>query len=145
MSFLNNSYYLNKDLIFIFMNKKYGIIVLIVLLFGVLAYFYTQKPHRDIGAEKVEFRLSSDTLLDQFISDEDAASSKFLDKTIVIFGSVTEINKNFLTLDDKIYCKFDVVIPKKNTNSSIAIKGRCIGFDSLLQQIKLDQCLILEP
>ena len=36
-------------------------------------------------------------------------------------------------------------IPKKNTNSSIAIKGRCIGFDSLLQQIKLDQCLILEP
>jgi hypothetical protein len=112
---------------------------------GVLAYFYTQKPHRDIGAEKVEFRLSSDTLLDQFISDEDAASSKFLDKTIVIFGSVTETNKNFLTLDDKIYCKFDVVIPKKNTNSSIAIKGRCIGFDSLLQQIKLDQCLILEP
>lgn len=145
MSFLNNSYYLNKDLIFVFMNKKYGIIVLFVLLLGLVAYFHTQKPHRDIGAEKVEFRLSSDTLLNQFISDEGAASSKFLDKTIVIFGSVTEINKNFLTLDDKIYCKFDGVIPNNNTKSLIEIKGRCIGFDSLSEQIKLDQCSILEP
>jgi len=63
----------------------------------------------------------------------------------VIFGSVTEINKNFLTLDDKIYCKFDGVIPNNNTKSLIEIKGRCIGFDSLLEQIKLDQCSILEP
>lgn len=145
MSFLNNSYYLNKDLIFVFMNKKYGIIVPLVLVLGVISYFYTQKSHRDISTEKVEFRLSSDTLLNQFISNEGAASSKFLDKTIVIFGSVTEINKNFLTLDDKIYCKFDEVIPKNNTKSLIEIKGRCIGFDSLSEQIKLDQCSILEP
>ena len=70
MSFLNNSYYLNKDLIFVFMNKKYGIIVPLVLVLGVISYFYTQKSHRDISTEKVEFRLSSDTLLNQFISDD---------------------------------------------------------------------------
>ncbi len=145
MPFLNNSYYINKDLIFVFMKNKHNIIFLFALTLGVLVYYYTQKPHRNITTEKVEFRLSSDSLLNEFISNEIIASSKFLDKTLVIFGSVTEINKNFLTLDDKIYCKFDGVIPKNNTNSKIVIKGRCIGFDSLLEQIKLDQCSFLEP
>ena len=145
MPFLTNSYYINKDLIFVFMKNKHNIIFLFVLILGVLVYYYTQKPHRNITTEKVEFRLSSDSLLNEFISNEIIASSKFLDKTLVIFGSVTEINKNFLTLDDKIYCKFDGVIPKNNSNSKIVIKGRCIGFDSLLEQIKLDQCSFLEP
>jgi hypothetical protein len=27
-------------------------------------------------------------------------------------------------------------------NDSVTVKGRCIGFDDLLEEIKLDQCTI---
>lgn len=125
------------------MKKKNSILLLIVLALVALIYFYVQKPHRNISSEKIEFNLSSDAILNEFLSNEPLALSRFLDKTIVIYGTLTEINKNFLTLDDNIYCKFDGNIPDIPLNSSLKIKGRCIGFDMLLEQIKLDQCSIL--
>jgi len=125
------------------MKKKNSILLLIVLTLVALIYFYVQKPHRNISSEKIEFNLSSDAILNEFLSNEPLALSRFLDKTIVIYGTLTEINKNFLTLDDNIYCKFDETIPDIPLNTSLKIKGRCIGFDMLLEQIKLDQCSIL--
>ena len=124
-------------------NKSWFVFFFIVILIA-SAYVYIQKPHRDISVETVEYSISSDALLNEFLVNEANASIKFLDKTIVVYGTLTEIYNNFLVVDDKIYCKFDVNTPEIPSNSFLKIKGRCIGFDVLLEQVKLDQCSILD-
>jgi len=124
-------------------NKSWFVFFFIVIMITSV-YVYIQKPHRDISAESVEYSISSDALLDEFLVNEANASAKFLDKTIVVYGALTEIYNNFLALDNKIYCKFEKEVPKIPLNYSLKVKGRCIGFDVLLEQVKLDQCSILD-
>lgn len=44
--------------------------------------------------------------------------------------------------------KFSVTSPKifseLKANNPISVKGRCIGYDDLLEEIKLDQCSIVK-
>ena len=47
-------------------------------------------------------------------------------------------------INNKIFCKFDNIVNKININDSIVVKGRCIGYDELLEEIKLDQCSIVK-
>ena len=124
-------------------NKSWFVFFFIVVLIA-FAYIYIQKPHRDISTESVEYSISSDALLDEFLVNEANASAKFLDKTIVVYGALTEIYNNFLAVDNKIYCKFEKEVPIIPLKSSLKVKGRCIGFDVLLEQVKLDQCSILD-
>ena len=142
MEFLHKSCYINIVLIIIFMKNKTGFIFSFIAILVASIYIYTQKPHRNISNEKVEFVLFSDEFLKEFKVNEGTAAAKFLDKTVLVEGVVTEINMNYLTLDDKIYCKFEKEIPKNVLNTNLKVKGRCIGFDELLEQVKLDQCSI---
>lgn len=124
--------------------NKTGFVFFFIFILIASAYVYIQKPHRDISAETVEFSISSDALLNEFLVNEANASAKFLDKTIVVYGALTEIYNNFLAVDNKIYCKFEKEVPIIPLKSSLKVKGRCIGFDVLLEQVKLDQCSILD-
>lgn len=124
------------------MKNKTGFIFSFIAILVASIYIYTQKPHRNISNEKVEFVLFSDEFLKEFKVNEGTAAAKFLDKTILVEGVVTEINMNYLILDNKIYCKFDKELPKNVLNTNLKVKGRCIGFDELLEQVKLDQCSI---
>lgn len=124
-------------------NKSWFVFFFIVILIA-SAYIYIQKPHRDITNETVEFSISSDALLKEFLVNEANASAKFLDNTIVVYGTLSENNNNFLVLDNKIYCNFEIEPPEISLNSTLTVKGRCIGFDVLLEQVKLDQCSILD-
>ena len=126
------------------MKNKTGFVFFFIVILIAFAYIHIQKPHRDISAETVEFSISSAALLNEFLVNEANASTKFLDKTIVVYGILTEIYNNFLAVDNKIYCKFEKEVPKIPLNSFLKIKGRCIGFDVLLEQVKLDQCSILD-
>lgn len=124
-------------------NKSWFVFFFIFILIA-SAYVYIQKPHRDISVETVEYSISSDALLNEFLVNETDASTKFLDKTIVVYGTLSENNNNFLSVDNKVYCNFEMTPPQIPLNSFLKIKGRCIGFDVLLEQVKLDQCSILD-
>ena len=122
------------------MKNKSSFIFIFLVIFIAVLFIYTQKPHRNIGNEKADYEIESKMFLNEFRTNETNASSKFLDQTIIVSGKVTEININFLTLDDKIYCKFVSDIPTSILNTNLNVKGRCIGYDELLGQVKLDQC-----
>ena len=70
------------------------------------------------------------------------AELKYLDQTIVVSGLITSVNAENITISNKIYCQFETLNNDLKVNVSVAIKGRCIGFDDLLEEIKLDQCSI---
>lgn len=123
------------------LRKLIILITLIVIAFFVYQYIY--QDHRDINTEKPEFTLSSDDLILQFSKNTSEAEAKFLNKTIEVSGLVSEVNNQNLVISNTIFCQFSNPITSPiDINTPINIKGRCIGYDDLLEEIKLDQCTI---
>ena len=128
-------------------NKKsiisLSILVILIILTRV-GYNYLYKDHRNIQSERAEFVIPSQQLMDEFSNNTASSEIKYLNKTLEISGLVTDFNKFTVTLNDGLFCQFQSKTPgilKRGT--FIIIKGRCIGFDDLLEEIKLDQCSII--
>ena len=116
----------------------------VIIMAAIIGYNYIYQDHRDIEHEKVEFFVSSEEIASQFVENVTASEQKYLNKTIEVSGLITEISKKDLTLDDKVFCQFSEAIKTSVKNKSkIKIKGRVIGYDDLLEQVKLDQCTII--
>ncbi len=123
-------------------------IILVVLFLVVLVggYFYVYKEHRDIAKEEVSYEIAVPVLFSEYQYNESAANTKYLDKTIVVSGKVSSLNleTQSMVLDEKLFATFLDKIPSTiEPNSQIKVKGRLIGYDSLLEEIKMDQCIIL--
>lgn len=122
---------------------KKWIISIAVIIIGIVAYNYLYQDHRDISSEIPEFVITSDEIGAEFIADQQESETKYLNKTISIKGKVTESSTDDFTLDSKVFCQLKESLnsPLK-TNSTTTVKGRVIGYDELLEQVKLDQCSI---
>lgn len=126
------------------MNKKTAIAFFALAIIGFGAYYcynhFLYKEARNIETEEASFVIKSSDLFKDYYSDAAKADSKYLNKTIKISGTVTEVSDSTLTLDKKIFCKMTQKADFNLLNKSISIKGRCIGYDDLFEQVKFDQC-----
>lgn len=120
------------------------VIVLAILTAG-LVYDYTfNSEHRDIANEKATVILSAKALYSDFESDESQATTKYLDKVIEIEGKITAVEESGLVLNDQIQIGFDETQMSKVVNgTSITVKGRCVGYDELLEMVKIDQATVI--
>jgi thioredoxin-related protein len=125
--------------------RKWIIILIISVITVVIAYNYIYQDHRDIETENAEYSIKSEELMILFSRNASEAEQKFLNKTIEISGLISEINANDITMNNNIFCQFsnDINLTLEK-NKSIKIKGRVIGYDDLLEQVKLDQCSLLK-
>ncbi|WP_296383887.1 hypothetical protein [Winogradskyella sp.] len=127
------------------MQKKIIILAVIIVIVAIVGYNYIYQDHRSIENERAEFVVSSSEIASLFSENATTAEQKFLNKTIEVSGLVSEINTNEITINDKVFCQFSNVIQNTIKESSkIKIKGRVIGYDDLLEQVKLDQCTIIK-
>ncbi|GAA0729805.1 hypothetical protein GCM10009430_40330 [Aquimarina litoralis] len=126
--------------------KKLIIVLVILAIGGFLGYKYLYQSHRNIEEEKASFELEAISLVKEFSDDMEQASKKYLNKTIIVKGELTEIESNSLMLANATYCTFDTNhnISNANLNSVYSVKGRCIGYDELLEVVKLDQASIVK-
>jgi hypothetical protein len=126
------------------MRKKIILILIVLGAVGIAAYNYLYKNHRDISSEEA-VEISTQQLISDFEKEEEAANKKYLDKTIQIEGTVTsyDIGAKTVVLDEKVLC-----LLTKNENckvsDKITLKGRLLGYDSLLSEVKVDQCSKIE-
>ena len=120
------------------------IIFIAIIIICVISYKYIYQNHRDISTEEAKFVVTSINISSQFSNNISASEKKYLNKTIEVTGIISEIDSKYLTIDDAVFCQFS-----QNINSSIKVdmeikvKGRLIGYDDLLEQVKLDNCTIL--
>lgn len=126
------------------MLKKLIFILVGIAIVGFLGYNYIYKEHRNIAEEEAEYVVSADMLVEGFMENPEMAEQKYLNKAIAVTGKVTSINKNNLTLDNSVFCQFEKPVEGVVLHSTVKVKGRCIGFDNLLGEIKLDNCSILK-
>ena len=123
--------------------RKWIIALIIIILVVFIGYNYLYQDHRSIENENAEYVISSIELATLFSENSSQSEQKFLNKTIKVSGLISELNHKNITIDDKVFCQFSSDIKIELTEKSkIKIKGRVIGYDDLLEQVKLDQCSI---
>jgi hypothetical protein len=126
------------------MNKKVLIIsvsVLLILLVAAVGYNYVlHGGARNLSNEDTAFSITSKVIIDEFSTQSDASTQKYLDKAIAISGTITSISEKEVILDDSIICILKVADASLKENQAVTLKGRLVGYDDLLGEIKLDQC-----
>jgi hypothetical protein len=139
------------------MSKKIRYIVIfliLALIAAVAAWKYTfKKSESNVASHKTEVTIDAPKLLQAFETNEDSANLKYLDKVILVSGTVGSVTKDslgysvYLKENDAIsgiVCSFDIssfdsarVIP----GAPIKVKGICTGY---LMDVIMNKCYIAE-
>ncbi len=130
-------------------NKKgyiIGLFVLALIILAGFAYDMTfNSKHREISKEDAAFQIAADELQYFFANNEASSVQKYMDEVLEVSGTITEIEENSVVLDKRVMVSF---LPDPEyvfeDGKPIVIKGRCVGFDELLLQVKIDQASIID-
>ena len=115
-------------------------LLLVIAVF--LSYHIVTKPHRNIRKETASYEITSETLTNLFRNDQATANHKILDKTIIVSGTVTKMASSSLVRNYGVLASFERLKPFKK-NTLVRVKGRCIGYDELLEEVRLEDCHLL--
>lgn len=129
--------------------KKIAFVIaglLILASAGIYFYYgFLFKEARNIASEMPDFSITATKLLEEYNSDPKKADALYLNKTIEITGIVTKETDAVITLENTVFCLFTKNIKEKHLHQKVTLKGKCIGYDELFQEVKLDQCTINKP
>lgn len=123
------------------------IVLLIILAGGFMTYNYLYHGHRNIGSEDPVFTVTVQELHSEFVTNDSLANVTYSNQTIEIDGKVTAYDaaSKTITIDEKL----SAVLKKKTKQAitageAIKIKGRFVGYDDLLGELKMDQVSIIK-
>ena len=96
------------------------------------------KPPAGIQSKQVAFTGTAAEFSPKFQEN----ATDWLNRVVVLEGVVTSKDENGITLNNQVYCQFSVTQKIVVAQQTLKIKGRFIGYDDLLNELKLDQCII---
>ncbi|MEM8763819.1 MAG: hypothetical protein AAGD88_08400 [Bacteroidota bacterium] len=122
------------------------IIAATTIIAATLAYFgyqYMFPEQRNILEEEVAFTLAPESLNEAFQAETQGLD--YIDQVVQTTGKVTEFDSGWIVLDNHIQANLlpsniDAPLSK---DMVITIKGRCVGYDELLELVKVDQATII--
>lgn len=122
-------------------------IVAVVALIGVLiGYRMWTKPH--VKVEDVQgVNVTTEQLAGAYASDETTANKTYLNKAIVVSGTVQEVDRNqdgkaLLVLDNDIQCTMRDISSEAKVGDHVKVKGFCNGNN--LFGVVISDCVIIE-
>lgn len=125
------------------LRNKWSIIILLFIVSATyIGYKITYKPHSTIQEKTTDYTGSSSELLTQINTNPQQWTNKIVD----ISGKITQSDSLSFMLGSNIYCQKNTRFSTQefsNTNSMVRIKGRIIGYDDLLEELKLDQVILI--
>lgn len=130
------------------MKIKLSILFLLLIVIVAGIYFYTYKEHRDIAAEKESYAIVVSRFFSEFQADEVKANGKYLNKTIEVTGTLSSVDvaTKSIVINEKLFATFkEMPSQRLLVNHKIKIKGRFIGYDALVEELKMDQCVLITP
>lgn len=115
--------------------------LLIALLAGLGVYWYIMHGgERNLASEEAAYTVHAHDIIQEFSTNTTRANKKYLEKAVVITGKVTEVHAGQVIIDNSIVCLMQQPDSKIKVNQPIIMKGRVVGFDDFMGEIKLDQC-----
>ena len=131
--------------------KKKKIIILVSLLsflaVSTTIYFIWNKPHKNYFNAPVDISIEGTKLNEYYQNDLMDANLKFLDKILLVSGPVTKLNSNLVIIGGNIVCSLDssyILDTGIKLDDKISVKGRCIGYDDLFGEVRIDHCFIMQ-
>jgi hypothetical protein len=124
-----------------------GLLIGVLFLgLAIFSYNYIFKGHRNIETENPLYSVNSFDFIREFKLNTEVSNEKYLDRTIRITGLLTSIDNSMLEIDGSINCYFESILNKNDhlLNTKIVVKGRCLGYDDLMEEIKFDQCVVIK-
>ena len=128
--------------------------IILALAGGSYGWYQYQKAPPDIRKEKGGVEITAVELLKEFQQNETASNTKYVDRVLVVTGTVTGVQTDssgqvtvYLQTNDllsAVTCSFykdDEGIKKINTGSVARIKGVCTG---MLTDVVLNKCSLAE-
>ncbi|WP_109098459.1 hypothetical protein [Aquimarina sp. AU58] len=109
---------------------------------GIVLLSYIYKEHRTIHTEKVDTNTTAIAFYSAFIKDKAVFNAIHLDNAVELKGLITAIESNRIVLDQKIAVTLESDLTALKINKKITIKGRYVGFDDLLEHLKIDQATV---
>jgi len=127
------------------MNKKFKVILFSIAVIGIVGFtgfnYVMHGGARNLSDEKASFVVSSKAISSEFASNVELANKKYLEKAIIIKGTVTRITDKEVILDNSIICNLKDLDATIKKDQMITLKGRVVGYDDLMGELKIDQCL----
>lgn len=124
--------------------KKLSISLFILFFIGILGYNYVMHGGaRDVSSEETVFTTTAKNITNEFINTTEKSNKKYLEKAVAISGKITNISKLEVILDNTVICNLKESNATIKQNKEVTIKGRIVGFDDLMGEVKLDQCQII--
>lgn len=117
-----------------------AIVFVVIVSFFSLRYYAYNAGKRDIQSEKTAFVVSSKEILAEFTSNTTASNKKYLEKPVAISGIITSVNGKEVILDNSVNCSLIIATNSIKIDQKVTIKGRVVGYDDLLGEVRLDQC-----
>ena len=128
------------------MSKKAQIIIIVsfvILITGIACYNYIMNfGVRDLNTETAAFSVTSTSISKEFASDIESANKKYLEKAVAVSGKITAIKNQEIMLNDNVVCNLKSNEKSLQINQNVTLKGRIVGYDDLMGEVKLDQCVI---
>lgn len=111
-----------------------------LIAFFSIRYYVNNGGRRVIASETPEYKISAQKIASEFASNTSASNKKYLEKPILITGEVTSINENIVIVDNSVSCSFLTISDNIKKDQKVIIKGRVVGYDDLMGEVKIDQC-----
>lgn len=121
------------------------LLVIALIIVGTVGYFIVYKPHREISSEKPEFVVKVADIKKAFTTNDSIANLKYSDKTIAVSGTITAVDEasQTITIDGSLSAVLNSASAAGFTDDQqVSIKGRFVGYDDLLDELKMDQVTI---
>ena len=126
------------------MNIKIIILLIAISIVSFLSYNYIYQGHRNIRLEEARYSLTSDSLFRHFKNNQIDANELYNNQILALSGSIKSISNDYFILSPGIVCSIDstFTLPNLDSIETINIKGRCIGFDDLFLEVKMDKIIL---
>ena len=126
------------------LSKRAKIVIYLIVLTGLglfVAYKIIYKPHQTVASQQAAFVGTSEVFKKEVAQN----SEKWQNAIVQLNGTITDLDEQGIMMSETIYCQFKNLESLKTLSleTSISIKGRFIGYDDLLEEIKLDNCDII--
>ena len=119
--------------------------IALITIVAIVGYNYIYPDHRDIQSEKPAYTVKATSFIKEFQVNEELATAKYLNKTIAVEGLLSTIDGNTVVIEDVIFFALsenETPPTSDKINTAIQVKARCIGYDNLLEEVKLDQATL---
>lgn len=126
------------------MKKKVILTALVITAFGIFGYCYVwYSGARNVSAEDAVFNVSSKSIIAEYDADIDKSNTKYLEKAIAIKGIVSKTNQKQAIIDNTIVCDLKESDSSIKEGQQVTLKGRVVGYDDLMGELKLDECSVI--